>query len=272
MPPRPSWDAPLEAPECPENWHTGPPDFVGIGAQRCGTSWWYAAVIRSHPQVQRPALGKEVHFFDRFWRGEAPPDLAARYGELFPRPPGKVTGEWTPGYMADFWAPALLRKAAPEAHLLVMLRDPVERYRSALAFVRRRAVEESELRPASLREAMWRGFYHEQLRRVLELYPHDQVLVLQYERCVAEPIGEMERTYRFLGLPLRRRPPERLVARPDSPPASAPLEEAARRELTALYREEVRRLVELVPEIDLTLWPNFRELAADMKMLHSSGR
>jgi hypothetical protein len=40
------------------------------------------------------------------------------------------------------------------------------------------------------------------------------------------------------------------------------LEEAARRELTALYREEVRRLVELVPEIDLTLWPNFRELAA----------
>ena len=99
---------------------------------------------------------------------------------------------------------------------------------------------------------------------MLELYPREQVLVLQYERCVAEPIAEMERTYRFLGLRLRRRPPERLVARPDSPPASAPLEEAARRELTALYREEVRRLVELVPEIDLTLWPNFRELAADL--------
>ena len=263
MLPRPSWDAPLEAPECPENWRTGSPDFVGIGAQRCGTSWWYAAAIRSHPQVQRSALGKEVHFFDRFWRGEAPPDLAVRYGRLFPRPRGKLTGEWTPGYMADFWTPALLREAAPDARLLVMLRDPVERYRSALAFVQRRAVErEGLLRSASLREAMWRGFYHEQLRRVLELYPRKQVLVLQYERCVAEPIAEMERTCRFLGLRSRRRPPERLVARVGPAQASSPLGEAARRELKALYREEVRRLVELVPGIDLSLWPNFRELAA----------
>jgi Sulfotransferase domain len=110
---------------------------------------------------------------------------------------------------------------------------------------------------------MWRGFYHEQLRRVLELYPRNQVLVLQYERCVAEPIAELERTCRFLGLRSRRRPPERLATRVGSAQASSPLEEAARRELTALYREDVRRLVELVPGIDLTMWPNFRELAAD---------
>ena len=263
MAPRATWDAPLEAPECPEDWRTGSPDFVGIGAQRCGTSWWYAAAIRSHPQVQRSALGKEVHFFDRFWSGEAPPDLAARYGRLFPRPPGKLTGEWTPGYMADFWTPALLRAAAPDARLLVMLRDPVERYRSALAFVQRRAAEGDGLRPASLREAMWRGFYHQQLRRVLELYPREQVLVLQYERCAAEPIAEMERTCRFLGLRLRRRPSERLLERGTPAQASPPLEETSRRELTALYRDDVRRLAELVPEIDLALWPNFRELAAD---------
>jgi hypothetical protein len=261
MLPRPSWDGPLEPPECPEDWHTGSPDFVGIGAQRCGTSWWYAAAIRSHPQVQGSALGKEVHFFDRFWRGEAPPDLASRYARLFPRPEGKLTGEWTPGYMADFWAPALLRQAAPDARLLVMLRDPVERYRSALAFVRRRVGEREELRPASLREAMWRGFYHEQLRRVLELFPREQVLVLQYERCVAKPVAELERTCRFLGLRSRRRPPQRLVAPPDSAPAKAALNEATRRELTALYRPEVRRLVELAPEVDLALWPNFRALA-----------
>jgi Sulfotransferase family len=264
MAPRATWDAPLEAPECPEDWRTGPPDFVGIGAQRCGTSWWYAAAIRSHPQVQGSALGKEVHFFDRFWRGEAPPDLAARYARLFPRPPDKLTGEWTPGYMADFWTPALLRAAAPDARLLVMLRDPVERYRSALAFVGRRAAEGEGLRPASLREATWRGFYYEQLRRVLELYPREQVLVLQYERCAAEPIAEMERTCRFLGLRSRRRPSERLLSREGpAKQGGRPLEEATRCELTALYREEVRRLVELVPEIDLTLWPNFRELAAD---------
>jgi hypothetical protein len=72
----------------------------------------------------------------------------------------------------------------------------------------------------------------------------------------------MERTCRFLGLRLRRLPSERLLAREREAPADPPFEPAARRELTALYRDEMRRLVELVPEVDLTLWPNFRELAA----------
>jgi hypothetical protein len=89
------------------------------------------------------------------------------------------------------------------------------------------------------------------------------VLVLQYERCVAEPVAEMERTHRFLDIRLRRRPPERLLERGSPAQGKAPFEETSRRELTALYRDDVRRLVELVPEIDLALWPNFRELVAD---------
>ena len=61
-----------------------------------------------------------------------PADFVERYHRNFPRPAGGVTGEWTPRYMYDHWSLRLLRRAAPEARILVILRDPIERYRSAL--------------------------------------------------------------------------------------------------------------------------------------------
>ena len=58
---------------------TGPPHFVGVGAQRCGTTWWHRQ-ITVHPGV--PYRGglhfKEVHFFDSL-EGVAPgPEHAER--------------------------------------------------------------------------------------------------------------------------------------------------------------------------------------------------
>ncbi|HEX7442670.1 MAG TPA: hypothetical protein VF320_02220, partial [Acidimicrobiales bacterium] len=44
----------------------GAPDFVGIGAQKAGTSWWYELIV-DHPQVfARPDIHKERHFFSHF--------------------------------------------------------------------------------------------------------------------------------------------------------------------------------------------------------------
>ncbi len=37
-------------------------DFLGIGAQKCGTTWLYERLAQ-HPQVRFPA-GKEIHFWD----------------------------------------------------------------------------------------------------------------------------------------------------------------------------------------------------------------
>src|SRR5215216_938264 len=124
---------PLE-PECPPSWTTAPPDFIGIGAQRSGTTWWFAGALQSHPLVAiAPGRRKELHFFDRYWAEEVESDFAARYARFFPRPEGTISGEWTPGYMCDPWTVPLLAEAAPEARYLIMLRDPVERYRSAIA-------------------------------------------------------------------------------------------------------------------------------------------
>jgi hypothetical protein len=258
---RARWAEPLKVPECPDGWSTGPPDFVGIGAQRAGTSWWYAG-IEAHPQVVRvPKRRKELHYFNRFWDGEVPPDLASSYHSLFPRPPGSLAGEWTPRYMNDYWSLPLLHRAAPDTRLLVLLRDPVERYHSGLAFAVNRARRAgSPVRLAALGDALWRGFYAEQLRHVFRFFPREQVLVLQFERCRKEPLRQLRRTCDYLGI----EPPDELpeeMTREREPQEKPPLSESMRGELVERLEVDVSALARLCPEIDLSLWPNFAHLA-----------
>ena len=89
-----------------------------------------------------------------------------------------------------------------------MLRDPVDRYASGYARENRLARERGEegISPAMVDDQRERGFYAGQVERVLEAFPRERVLILQYERCRAEYEGELERTYGFLGLDIAFRP------------------------------------------------------------------
>jgi Sulfotransferase domain len=255
----PRWVRPLETPECPPGWATGPPDFVGIGAQRSGTSWWYRG-LEEHPHIASvEGQAKELHYFNRFWQGEPPVDFAETYAGLFPRPEGAIAGEWTPRYMLDFWTPMLLREAAPDAKLLVILRDPVERFRSGVE----RAIRRSDGAPIDLgrvSDAVHRGLYAQQLRRVLDHFPREQLLVLQFEGCRDEPLAGLRRTFEFLGLEPLDEVPASMLERGDSR-EKPELPERWRRELAARLAGDVRELADLfAAEIDLARWPNFRDL------------
>ena len=255
----------IEAPECPPGWRTGPPDFVGVGGQRCGTSWWYRGTLRSHPQMVRLAKpGKELHYFDRFWDGEVPADFVERYHALFPRPEGSITGEWTPRYMLDFWALPLLKQAAPDTKVLVMLRDPIERFRSGIEYERKQVADNDQIWELSrLSEAVYRSMYFEQLRDVLASFDAAQVLVLQYEQCKADPVGQMQRTHRFLGIDPLGELPDKAVQR-KRPPADKPeLPGPHRAELIDRLADDVARVAALVPSLDLSLWPDFAGLVPD---------
>jgi len=258
---RARWAEPVEIPECPEGWSTGPPDFVGIGAQRSGTSWWYS-MLEAHPQVSRvPNRAKELHYFSRFWEGDPPRDLGAQYGQLFPRAPQTLVGEWTPRYMHDYWALPLLREAAPDAQLLVMLRDPVERYLSGLAFAQRRAEKAgAPLRLVQVSDALARGLYAEQLRHVFRFFPTEQVLVLQFERCRDEPLDQLAATCRFLGIEPPSELPEQARKRRRSREKPT-LSDAQRAELVERLAADAIALAQLCPEIDLAMWPSFSHLA-----------
>ena len=251
---------PPEPPPCPPGWRTGPPDFVGIGAQRGGTTRWFD-LITSHPEVIPPGPEKELHYFDRFYDGGFTPADADAYHRHFPRDEGRKAGEWTPLYVAAPWIPPLLAASAPDARLLLLLRDPVERMISGLQHDIRLAhdlgLPLSQLAPV---EAFARGMYHSQIVGLLEHFDRSQLLILQYERCSCKPAAEMRRTFEFIGVRDVDFLPE-LNRHPNHQPSKPVLDIAARTAYTRAYRQDVSKLISAFPEVDVSLWPNFSDLA-----------
>ena len=230
----------------------GPPDFVGIGVQKGGTSWWYE-LIAEHPDVWvRDDLHKERHYLSHFGTEPFGAEEIARYRGWFPRRPGTITGEWTPDYLSYPWVADLLARAAPDVRLLVMLRDPVERFVSGLSF---RLAQGAPDTTATVADAVRQGFYACCLRRFLDHFPAERLQVLQYERCASDPAGQLASTYRFLGLDDHR--PADLQRPVNVSGDKLPLDAGARRRLVDLYAPDVDDLVSLFPGLDIALWPNF---------------
>lgn len=239
---------------------TGPPDFVGVGAQRSGTTWWFELLLQ-HPQIGLSRRGhKEVHFFDRYGAESMPDEDIRRYHWMFPREAeGVLVGEWTPRYMLDPWTPRLLHRAAPDTRLLVLLRDPIERFRSGVLHRAVRTPDHALEMMAS--DAIQRGRYAAQIRHLLEYFDPAQLLVLQYERCVADPVGEYRRTLAFLGV-TDEVPRDVTLARGESmEDAKEPLWPELSLALRTVLEPDIRDLATLAPDLDLALWPHFRDLA-----------
>ena len=97
------------------------PDFLGIGAQKAGTSWLHAN-LRRHPQVYMPRR-KELHYFD--WR---PHRSLNTYAREFAGSGTLVKGEITP-YSAALpkWTIRYIHELMPDAKLILLLRNPIDR-------------------------------------------------------------------------------------------------------------------------------------------------
>ena len=79
-----------EPPTLPEGWSVGPPDYIGIGVQKAGTTRWWKLVV-AHPEVTGEEL-KETHQLSHLgWRPMFDADRESYY-RFFPRPAGKLVG------------------------------------------------------------------------------------------------------------------------------------------------------------------------------------
>ena len=254
-------------PEAPPDWHIGPPDFVIIGAQKSGTTWWQG-LMESHLEIHRPHLQRrELHFFDHFWDRWPTPAQLELYKQYFPRPKGSLIGEKTPGYLYQPWVPPMLKAVAPKAKLIVLMRDPVERYISNLGLLKRAGALKGEVgandlgtREHRIVEAMDRSRYATQLSWWLEHYPREQFLLLQYEQCVADTQAQLDRSYAFLGLRAQNASVQEIAKSRKKATDHVTLPDSGREWLARYYAEDVTKLRELMPDLDTSLW---KSLPAD---------
>lgn len=181
------------------------PDFIGIGAQRTGTSWMYACLYE-HAHICMPQ--KEINFFsrDRNWsRG------FDWYESVFANcPSNAITGEFSTSYLTDAEAPARIRGRYPHVRLIVSLRHPVERaYSSYLNDIVAGVVQAGTGFPEALEshpEYVEAGRYANHLRRYLDLFARDQLFVSIFDDARKDPLAAIQGTYRFLGVDPTFRP------------------------------------------------------------------
>ncbi len=171
---------------CEAGLQPGPPDYVGVGTARSGTSWW-DSLINAAPARLPPGQHAQGGPLLRRALGGRParPETSSAITRCSRGPRARSAAS---GRRATCWMPGRRRccdEAAPEARLLVLLRDPVERFRSGRTLAENRFTVGSTARAAA-NAAFNRGLYADQLLRLWRAFPREQVLVLQYERCVAD--------------------------------------------------------------------------------------
>ena len=162
--------------------------FLGIGAQKAGTTWLFSMLSR-HPALSFPA-GKEIHFWDQQY------DKGIDwYRSLFRSDNPCLEGEITPAYA--ILAPERIRECHanfPHVRLIYLIRNPIERAWSAALMALKRA--EMTLPEAS---DQWfidhfnsagsraRGDYAGCIATWTHVYPEDQLLIRPYEMLRDEP-------------------------------------------------------------------------------------
>lgn len=175
------------------------PFFLGIGAQKCASTWVYQ-VLSDHPEVA-VTDPKELDFFSCFY------DRGFQWYEKHFKgvEKGQICGEISPSYFPDQDAPARAKQYNPDFKVILALRNPVERaYSNHLHDVRLEyiSLEDCRFETGLQNNPMYieQGRYATHLKRWLDYFPREQILIVLQEDVKQDPDKEAERVYRFLGI------------------------------------------------------------------------
>jgi hypothetical protein len=238
------------------------PDFFLVGAPKAGTTS-LARYLGQHPGVYLPAV-KETHFFaprfdpDPLASSRAVRDRAEYLALFAAARPDQKAGDCSPYQLWDEDSPRLIREAVPDARILMVLRNPIERAYSHFLMVAR----ESRVRGTFLQElradrekrgTRWSesnlyvelGLYPEQIRRYQACFPPERIRICLYDDLVRDPEALVRELWTFLDLPETTTP---LDTSRRHNPASVPRGPVARLLLESrrvLHRLRVHRLLPL---------------------------
>jgi hypothetical protein len=188
------------------------PDFFVVGAAKAGTTALYNW-LQDHPAIFLPAV-KEPGFF-AYADGAALPKCGPfdpnyfnqiavdneSYSALYEKAGPRLTGDVSPVYLLNENAAERIAAARPDARIIIVLRDPVERAFSQYMHHVRDSLETCETFEQALAEessrlaAGWswghgyatHGHYCAQIKRYLSVFPREQVLFLDFQDMQTEP-------------------------------------------------------------------------------------
>jgi hypothetical protein len=203
-----------------------PPDFFLVGAPKAGTSALHAALAQ-HPHLFLSPVKEPKYYMC----GDSPPPAykgpgdahsnqewiwqRERYLDLFAdAPDDALTGESTPFYLYHRDARRRIAVDRPDAKLIAVLRDPVDRAYSNWMHLWMDGLEpRADIVEAVAKEQQridngWAPFWHysslgmygRQVKDLFDHFPREQVLLLRYKQLVDTPDEALSRVFDFLGV------------------------------------------------------------------------
>lgn len=202
------------------------PDFLIIGAQKCGTTSLFNYLVQ-HPDIGEPHR-KEISYFSyKFSRG------TSWYKSFFPifiprlKQDFMLTGEATTEYICYPNSAKRIAQAMPNIKLITLLRNPIDRAYSHYHHTKRMGMESLSFEEAITKEDervekykkkiledenyyhsnyhyytyLSRGIYADQIKDWLQLFNQEQILVLKSEDFFNKPSKTFKQVLEFLELP-----------------------------------------------------------------------
>jgi hypothetical protein len=176
------------------------PNLIVLGAQKCGTSGLHF-YLGLHPEIGM-STPKELNFFIRernwergvgWYRSHFDPDAAVR-------------GESSPNYTTyphHLGVPERMREVVPDAKLIMLVRDPVERIAAHWIHNYAKRREKGDLSDTLLHPNttyVLRSQYHLQLTQFLNHYPESQVLVLEQDDLRNRRSETLRQVFAYVGV------------------------------------------------------------------------
>lgn len=183
-------------------------DFVGIGAQKAGTTWLYKR-LSMHPNIYFPR-GKEIHYFDRL------PENSTNikpYADIFgnshfySQNKFKV-GEITPEYaILSEKKISLLYDYSPEVRIFYSVRDPAERLWSAIKmhkFLQQKDIKKDRIEDilsfAKSSTFLEQSDYLNNIEKWRKYFHRKQICVVLFENFALHPHRVIKRVASHIGI------------------------------------------------------------------------
>lgn len=178
----------------------GKPTFIGIGAEKCATTWCWAC-LNEHPEI---CMGypKELNYFNsNYSRG------MKWYLSHFREPDRAIIGEISPFYMDDADVCGRIASDLPDVKILAVLRNPYERALSHLMMdLQTELCDISKVDTAAAarfaakdEKYVRRSLYFRGLAPYFKLFNRRDMIILFYDDLIGDPNGFLKKLYASVG-------------------------------------------------------------------------
>lgn len=182
-------------------------EIMCVGAQKSGTTSLHD-ILKNHPQIELPYL-KELYYFtdDREYRNINNFHKHYRFIE------NKVAMNITPNNMCHPKAMERIFQYNPNMKIIIMLREPTSRFISQYKMKERVLLEKRSFKDVVDDELdnqkylskycqsyAYRSLYHPQIKKVLSIFPREQVYFVLFEEYTVDQIKVVNDILKWCGL------------------------------------------------------------------------